>query len=53
MNLVQALAKQIKFCEENTWYKCGVFVKTKEQRDIFTKCISFKVSRKHPAEHTL
>ena len=40
MNLVQALAKQIKFCEENTWYKCGVFVKTKEQRDIVTKCIT-------------
>mgnify|MGYP000876303442 CR=1 FL=1 len=40
MNLVQALTKQIKFCEENTWYKCGVFVKTKEQRDIVTKCIT-------------
>lgn len=40
MNLVQALAKQIKFCEENTGYKCGVFVKTKEQRDIVTKCIT-------------
>ena len=34
------MAKQIKFCEENTWYKCGVFVRTEEQRDIVTKCIT-------------
>ena len=39
-NLVQALAKQIKFCEKNAWYKCGVFVRTEEQRDIVTKCIA-------------
>ena len=39
-NLVQALAKQIKFCEENVRYKCGVFVRTEEQRDIVTKCIT-------------
>lgn len=39
-NLVQALAKQIKFCEENIRYKCGVFVRTEDQRDIVTKCIT-------------
>ena len=32
--------KQIKFCEENAWYKCGVFVRTEEQRDIVAKCIA-------------
>lgn len=40
INLVQALAKQIKFCEANAWYKCGVFVRTEEQRDIVTRCIT-------------
>lgn len=34
------MAKQIKFCEKNAWYKCGVFVRTEEQRDIVTKCIA-------------
>lgn len=39
-NLVQALEKQIEFCNQFTRYKCGVFVRTKEQRDIVMKCIS-------------
>lgn len=39
-NLVQALEKQIEFCNQYTRYKCGVFVRTKEQRDIVMKCIS-------------
>ena len=40
MNLVQALEKQIEFCEQYTKYKCGVFVRTKEQYEIVMKCIS-------------
>lgn len=40
MNLVQALEKQIEFCNQYTRYKCGVFVRTKEQREIVMKCIS-------------
>ena len=39
-NLVQALEKQIEFCNQFTRYKCGVFVRTKEQREIVMKCIS-------------
>lgn len=39
-NLVQALEKQIKFCNQYTRYKCGVFVRTKAQREIVMKCIS-------------
>ena len=39
-NLVQALEKQIEFCNQYTRYKCGVFVRTKEQCDIVMKCIS-------------
>lgn len=39
-NLVQALEKQIEFCNQYTRYKCGVFVKTKAQREIVMKCIS-------------
>lgn len=39
-NLVQALEKQIEFCNQYTRYKCGVFVRTKEQREIVMKCIS-------------
>lgn len=39
-NLVQALEKQIEFCNQYTKYKCGVFVRTKEQREIVMKCIS-------------
>lgn len=40
MNLVQALEKQIEFCNQYTRYKCGVFVRTKEQCEIVMKCIS-------------
>ena len=40
MTLVQALEKQIEFCERYERYKCGVFVRTKEQREIVRKCIS-------------
>lgn len=40
MNLVQALQKQIEFCNQYTRYKCGVFVRTKEQCEIVMKCIS-------------
>lgn len=39
-NLLQALEKQIEFCNQYTRYKCGVFVRTKEQREIVMKCIS-------------
>ena len=39
-NLVQALEKQIEFCNQYTKYKCGVFVRTKAQREIVMKCIS-------------
>lgn len=39
-NLVQALEKQIEFCNQYTRYKCGVFVRTKAQREIVIKCIS-------------
>ena len=39
-NLVQALEKQIKFCNQFTRYKCGVFVRTKAQCEIVMKCIS-------------
>lgn len=39
-NLVQALEKQIEFCNQYTKYKCGVFVRTKEQCEIVMKCIS-------------
>lgn len=39
-NLIQALEKQIEFCNQYTRYKCGVFVRTKEQCDIVMKCIS-------------
>ena len=39
-NLVQALEKQIEFCNQYTRYKCGVFVRTKAQREIVMKCIS-------------
>lgn len=39
-NLVQALEKQIEFCNQYTRYKCGVFVRTKEQREIVMKYIS-------------
>lgn len=39
-NLVQALEKQIEFCNQYTRHKCGVFVRTKEQREIVMKCIS-------------
>lgn len=38
-NLVQALEKQIEFCNQYTRYKCGVFVRTKEQCEIVMKCI--------------
>ena len=37
-NLVQALEKQIEFCNQYT--KCGVFVRTKAQCEIVMKCIS-------------
>lgn len=37
---MQALEKQIEFCERYERYKCGVFVRTKEQREIVRKCIS-------------
>nr|DAW05582.1 MAG TPA: terminase [Caudoviricetes sp.] len=39
-NLVRALEKQIEFCNQYTRYKCGVFVRTKAQREIVMKCIS-------------
>jgi hypothetical protein len=39
-NLIQALEKQIEFCNQYTRYKCGVFVRTKEQCEIVMKCIS-------------
>lgn len=39
-NLVQALEKQIEFCNQFTRYKCGVFVRTKAQCEIVMKCIS-------------
>ena len=39
-NLVQALEKQIEFCNQYTKYKCGVSVRTKEQCEIVMKCIS-------------
>lgn len=39
-NLVQALEKQIEFCNQYTKYKCGVFVRTKAQCKIVMKCIS-------------
>lgn len=39
-NLVQALEKQIEFCNQYTKYKCGVFVRTKAQCEIVMKCIS-------------
>lgn len=39
-NLVQALEKQIEFCNQYTRYKCGVFVRTKAQCEIVIKCIS-------------
>lgn len=38
-NLVQALEKQIGFCNQYTRYRCGIFVRTKEQREIVEKCI--------------
>lgn len=37
---MQALEKQIEFCERYERYKCGVSVRTKEQREIVRKCIS-------------
>ena len=37
---MQALEKQIEFCNQYTKYKCGVFVRTKEQCEIVMKCIS-------------
>lgn len=40
MNLVQALEKQIAFCNQFTRYKCGVFTRTKAQREIVMECIS-------------
>lgn len=40
-NLVQALKKQIEFCNQYTRYKCGIFVRTKEQCEIVMKCISY------------
>ena len=39
-NLVQALEKQIEFCNQYTRYKCGVFVRTKAQSEIVMECIS-------------
>lgn len=39
-NLVQALEKQIEFCNQYTKYKCGVFVRTKAQCEVVMTCIS-------------
>ena len=50
-NLVQALEKQIEFCNQFTRYKCGVFVRTKEQREIVTKCISNLLSSSAQVQH--
>jgi len=50
-NLVQALEKQIKFCEANENYKCGVFVRTQAQREIATKCISNLLSSSVQVQH--
>ena len=50
-NLVQALEKQIGFCEQYERYKCGVFVRTQVQREIVTKCISNLLSSFAQVQH--
>ena len=50
-NLVQALEKQIGFCEQYERYKCGVFVRTQVQREIATKCISNLLSSFAQVQH--
>lgn len=50
-NLVQALEKQIRFCEQYERYKCGVFVRTQIQREIAAKCISNLLSSSVQVQH--
>ena len=50
-NLVQALEKQIRFCEQYKRYKCGVFVRTQIQREIAAKCISNLLSSSVQVQH--
>lgn len=52
-NLVQALEKQIEFCEQYERYKCGVFVRTQVQREIVTKCISNLLSSSAQVQHRI
>lgn len=49
--LVQALEKQIGFCEQYERYKCGIFVRTQVQREIVTKCISNLLSSSAQVQH--
>lgn len=39
-NLIQALEKQIRYCEQYERCRFGIFVRTQIQREIVTKCIS-------------
>lgn len=52
-NLVQALEKQIEFCEQYERYKCGVFVRTQVQREIVIKCISNLLSSSAQVQHRI
>lgn len=52
-NLVQALEKQIEFCEQYERYKCGVFVITQVQREIVIKCISNLLSSSAQVQHRI
>lgn len=40
MNLVQTLKEQIHLCKELNRYRCGIFVKSPEQRCIVMQCIT-------------
>lgn len=39
MNLIQALKKQIDFCEKNNGYNCGIFVTTEKRQKTVIKAI--------------
>lgn len=39
IDLIQALQKQIQFCEEQDRYKCGIFITSKVKRDIISSVL--------------
>lgn len=50
-NLIHVLKKQIEFCNQFERYKCGIFVRTKEQQIIVEKCIKNLTSNYGWAKH--